>query len=197
MTRNMMFNVWLWSLLQGHGRGLVGGGGEFSFRSHRKTVRKYYMRPQTPHQARSQCWTPPGTPYNQHLLTGLHSLRVGLLVLLFWFLSRSGTVAISDSCILALRWLWLLFILDFFFFFLIQWISSCFFQIQCNEEKAALLSHSFLDLIKVRNQLFKIKQGDFMTGLCVFPGLIVLMQVKSPNNTKPGLTVLDRDWRNL
>lgn len=96
----------------------------FSFWSHRKTVRKHYMRPRTPHQARSQCWIAPGTPHSQRLLTGLRGLRVGLLMLLFWFLPRPGTVAICDSCILALRWLWPLFISDFFFFF--QWISSCF-----------------------------------------------------------------------
>lgn len=97
----------------------------FSFWSHRKTVRKHYMRPRTPHQARSQCWIAPGTPHSQRLLTGLRGLRVGLLMLLFWFLPRPGTFAICDSCILALRWLWPLFISDFFLFFF-QWISSCF-----------------------------------------------------------------------
>lgn len=46
------------------------------------------------------------------------------LLLLFWFLSQPGTVAIGDSHTLALRCLWLLFISNFFFFK--KGISSCF-----------------------------------------------------------------------
>ncbi len=68
-----------------------------------------------------------------------------------------------------------------------------FFQIQSTDEIAVLLSQSFLDLYKVRNQLFKSKQGDFIKEFVSAPRLIALMQVKSPNNTKPGLSVLDRD----
>lgn len=109
----------------------------FSFWSRRKTVRKHYMRPPTPHQARSQCWIPPGTPHSQRLLTGLRGLRVGLLMLLFWFLPRPGTVAIHDSCILALRWLWPLFISAFFFF---SMNFLLFFQIQYMDESGVIVS---------------------------------------------------------
>lgn len=92
----------------------------------------------------------------------------------FGFISRPGTVAISDSCILAFRWLWPLFISDFFLcvcvFF--HWISSCFFQIQCTAKRAGILSQSFLDLLKVRSQLFKIKQGGrrglYQEFMCVW-----------------------------
>ena len=79
----------------------------------KKTVREHYTRPES-QRARRQRWTPPGTPY---LLTGQHGRRSGLLGLLFWFLSRPGTVAIGDSHILALGWLWPLFHLKLFFFF--------------------------------------------------------------------------------
>lgn len=45
-----------------------------------------------------------------------------------------------------------------------------FFQIQSTDEIAVLLSQSFLDLFKVRSQLFKSKQGEFIKSLCVHRG---------------------------
>lgn len=132
--------------------------------------------------------TSPGTPF----FTAMSSQagRSGLLVLLFWFLSSAGTVAISDSHMLALGWLWLFFILNFsffFFFLLLQWISSCFFQIQSVDEIAVLLSQSFLDLFKVRSQLLKSKQRGTFERVCGAPGLIAPVQVKSPNKYKAWL----------
>lgn len=77
---------------------------------------KRYTRPQTLGQARSHV---------QHLqelpMTSTSSQVCMASVLVccwcfwFWFVSRPGTVAISDSCILAFRWLWPLFISDVFF----------------------------------------------------------------------------------
>lgn len=53
-----------------------------------------------------------------------------------------------------------------FFFFLSSMNFLLFFQIQSVDEIAVLLSQSFLDLFKVRSQLFKSKQGDFIKSLC-------------------------------
>lgn len=153
------FRLSSWSLLLSLSKRCGRGLGMFSSLP-RKTLRKHYTRPQntwSSQKVRRQRWTPPGSPY---LLTGLHGRCAGLLVLLFWFLSRPGTVAITDSHILA----------HFGpFSFFLQWVSSCFFPdtVQSMDEIAVLLSQSFLDLFKARRLLFKSKQGDFIKSLCV------------------------------
>lgn len=144
----------------------MGEGGECcSYSSRRKTVRKSYMRPQTLGEARRQRRN---ISRNSFFFTAISSQagRSGLLVLLFWFVSRPGTVAISDSHMLALGWLWPFFILNFFSFSFFSSSSSMnfllFFQIQSVDEIAVLLSQSFLDLFKVRSQLLKSKRrGTF------------------------------------
>lgn len=144
-------------------RGMGEGGECRSYSSRRKTVRKYYMRPQTLGEARRQRRNiSRNSFFHRHVLTGRPQWAAGALVLIplqCWD-SRHQWLTHAGS------WLTLAFfhpkLFLFFFFLLLQWISSCFFQIQSVDEIAVLLSQSFLDLFKVRSQWLKSKQrGTF------------------------------------
>lgn len=95
---------------QGHGQRWE----MFSHRSHRKTGSSAWDPERSARSGRN-------TEHLQELPVTSSSSQacvtsvVDCWCFLFWFLSRPGTVAICDSCTLALRWLWPLFIFIFFF----------------------------------------------------------------------------------
>ena len=121
---------------------------------HRKIVRKRYMRSQTLGKSSAESL--------QELPRTNRPAQAAAVLLLFWFFSRSGTFATNDSLILALGWRWPLFVFSFFF----SMNFLLFFQIQSLDEIVVLLSQRFLDLFKVRGQLFNSKYWDFMKSLC-------------------------------
>lgn len=72
-----------------------------------------------------------------------------------------------------------------------------FFQIQSTDEIAVLLSQSFLDLFKVRNQLFKSKQGDFIKRVCVCTGVDCTDASEIPKQYKAWLVSIRQGLKKL
>lgn len=137
-------------------------GGECFLLSHSKRVRKHYMR--SPNIWSNQRAGGSAGHLQELLITRIPSqacadVRVGCCCFCF---DSSPVLGQSPS---VTHTYWLLadfghFSSEMFFFFFLQRISSCFFQIQYVDEITVLLSQSFLDLFKVKSQLSK--QGDFI-----------------------------------